>query len=131
MEKEKQDTDTLTGALKPDEEANKQVAHLLATQNDKLDAQAAQIEALVSKINSIAKKKSPVRDLFRSKKAIATIVGLLAPILLNVFGLDLSTEEVTAFVGLIAAYVVGQGVADHGKEKEKVRVQHGASSKAS
>ncbi|MDE2645281.1 MAG: hypothetical protein OXI05_05530 [Bacteroidota bacterium] len=74
------------------------------------------------------KERRPLRDLFKSKKAIATIMGLLVTLLEGV-GLDIPQDTLVAVVGLIAVYVVGQGVADHGKEKEKVRIQYQASFK--
>jgi len=49
-----------------------------------------------------------------SKKAIATIVGLIA-VWLGKKGLALTPEQQQQIVALIMAYVLGQGVADHGK----------------
>jgi len=49
-----------------------------------------------------------------SKKAIATVVGLIV-VWAGKRGLNLDPDEVTKIVSLIVAYVLGQGVADHGK----------------
>lgn len=53
-----------------------------------------------------------------SKKAIAFVAGLVM-LFLNQFGLDLPEETITRGVALIASYLVGQGLADIGKEAEK------------
>ena len=58
-------------------------------------------------------------DLFSSKKtltAIATvIVGLLAHL-----GLHMTTADILPILSPLMAYIVGQGIADHGKERAKV-----------
>lgn len=56
-----------------------------------------------------------IADLVTSKKAIATIVGAAAA--------AAGQPEVGAVLG---AYVLGQGVADHGKEAAKKLTKHGA-----
>lgn len=55
----------------------------------------------------------------KSKKGMAMLTGLLA-VVLGDKGLGLSPEAIQAIVALVASYIVGQGVADHGKEKAKV-----------
>ncbi|MYC03603.1 MAG: hypothetical protein F4X61_03110 [Rhodothermaceae bacterium] len=107
---------------------NEQIVELVAKLSNKVDAQTAQFDTLVTSVDSIMKERRPLRDLFKSKKAIATIMGLLVTLLEGV-GLDIPQDTLVAVVGLIAVYVVGQGVADHGKEKEKVRIQYQASFK--
>ena len=57
-----------------------------------------------------------IKDMFGSKKAIAMIVGLIVSIAGKV-GLDLPTEDLTAVLSPVLAYILGQGVADVGKEK--------------
>ena len=54
-------------------------------------------------------------QILTSKKAQATILGILAVVLGDAFGLE--PEQVQMIVGLVASYIFGQGVADHGKEK--------------
>lgn len=61
-----------------------------------------------------------------SKKAMATVVGILftlvvAPIARR-YELDVSREDVAMCLGLIVAYVLGQGQADKGKEAAKVNL---------
>ena len=56
-------------------------------------------------------------QILTSKKAQATILGILAVVLGDAFGLE--PEQVQMIVGLVASYIFGQGVADLGKEKAK------------
>ena len=53
-------------------------------------------------------------ELLTSKKAIATLAGVLI-VATNRIGLQLPEDAVTQIIGAIAAYVVGQGLADFGK----------------
>ena len=57
-------------------------------------------------------------DILKSKKGQAFLSGLLALCLKDLLGLDAPT--VTSIVALVGSYVLGQGIADHGKEKAKV-----------
>lgn len=59
-----------------------------------------------------------VSELLTSKKAIATIAGVLI-VATNRAGLQLPEEAVTQIVGAIAAYVVSQGLADFGKNSTR------------
>ena len=63
-----------------------------------------------------------LKDLLKSKKAIAGIAGALM-ILVGRLGLDIDSELVTQFVSLVIAYIVGQGIADHGKEGAKIEAR--------
>ena len=67
------------------------------------------------------KKPNPLVDLFRSKKALVTMKGLVLSIGVYV-GLDLPEEQAEQVSELIlyfvGAYVIGQGLADFGKEKK-------------
>ena len=65
------------------------------------------------------KFKETLLTLATSKKAIATVVGVIL-ILTNRVGLQLPEAAVTQIIGAIAAYVVSQGLADFGKESMKV-----------
>ena len=53
-------------------------------------------------------------EILTSKKALATFAGVLI-VATNRLGLQLSEDAVTQIIGAIAAYVVGQGLADFGK----------------
>ena len=57
--------------------------------------------------------------MLQSKKAIAMLAGIIVAGLGHI-GLELTPEEVTGILAPVLAYIVGQGVADHGKEKARM-----------
>lgn len=57
-----------------------------------------------------------ISNLLGSKKFIAAVIGLIVALAAE-FGLELDTEAIMAIVSPIIAYILGQGVADIGKEK--------------
>ena len=61
-----------------------------------------------------------IKGFVASKKAIAMLVGLIMSIFGKKWGLD--EQAVMSVVGTIVAYMVAQGVADHGKEAAKVQI---------
>lgn len=63
--------------------------------------------------------------LLSSKKFLALLVTLLVLVATRKLGLDeaTATELAREIVALAAAYMVGQGVADHGKEAAKVEAE--------
>ena len=56
-----------------------------------------------------------LKSALTSKKFLATIIGAVVVALGSALGI--SDEQTTKIAGLIVAYVLGQGVADMGKEK--------------
>ena len=64
------------------------------------------------------KFSSVLYDLLTSKKALATIAGTIVAATAKI-GLELDTEAVLAIVGPTIAYILGQGMADLGKEAKK------------
>lgn len=68
-----------------------------------------------------------LKGLLSSKKAIVAIVGIIIAAA-GKAGLDLSEDSVHDIVQVVMAYLVGQGVADHGKESAKVVEQKQKSS---
>ena len=60
-----------------------------------------------------------LKALFSSKKFIAALASMVVAVL-GSLGLDLDTETLMAILSPMMAYIIGQGVADHGKEKAKV-----------
>lgn len=60
-----------------------------------------------------------VRELFSSKKFLVMLAAALFAIA-NKAGLHVSEDLVNQIVGLAAAFVVGQGIADAGKEAKKL-----------
>lgn len=61
-----------------------------------------------------------IKGLLGSKKVWMSIVGVIVAIA-GKQGLDLDVTEVMAVIAPIMAYIVGQGIADVGKEKEKIK----------
>jgi len=57
-----------------------------------------------------------IKSLFSSKKFIAMITGVLATLVAKI-GWDVPTETINQVVALVGTYVIGQGVADHGKHR--------------
>jgi len=57
------------------------------------------------------------KKFWHSKKFWASAVGTAVPILNHVFDLGLTTEVVMQVLGPIGAYILGQGLADLGKNK--------------
>jgi len=60
-----------------------------------------------------------LKQLLSSKKLVAAAIGVIVAAG-GRLGLDLSTEDVALIVGPIVAFILGQGIADHGKEAAKV-----------
>lgn len=61
-----------------------------------------------------------IKDLFNSKKFLVTAAGTIVSLVAKL-GYDVPTEFVYALLGLVSAFVVGQGFADWGKEAAKVK----------
>lgn len=60
-----------------------------------------------------------LRELAGSKKFLVLITGLIVAGAAKL-GLHLDDQTVAEIVGLFAAWLIGQGVADHGKEAAKI-----------
>ena len=60
-----------------------------------------------------------IKTLFTSKKFIASLIGVGVVIGAH-FGLALDQESIMVALSPILAYILGQGIADTGKEKAKV-----------
>lgn len=56
--------------------------------------------------------------MFKSKKFVAALVGAVVLFAGSLLGLDADTQ--TQITGLIVVYILGQSVADIGKEKAKI-----------
>lgn len=57
-----------------------------------------------------------LKALMKSKKLQASFVACTAIVLNDVFGFPVDPLTVAEFVAIIIAYVLGQGIADAGKE---------------
>jgi hypothetical protein len=62
-----------------------------------------------------------IKELFSSKKFVVMLAAALFAVA-NKVGLNVSEDLVNQIVGLAAAFIVGQGIADAGKEKAKIEV---------
>ena len=57
---------------------------------------------------------SAIKELLKSKKFLATAVGIVVSVLAGL-GVPIPEATVKELLTLIVAFVVGQGIADHGK----------------
>ena len=60
-----------------------------------------------------------IKTLFSSKKFIAALGSVIAAGCASQ-GLDIETNDIMAILSPMMVYILGQGVADHGKEKAKI-----------
>lgn len=58
-------------------------------------------------------------SLLGSKKFIATVGGIIVSLVAKT-GMNLPAEHVLGILGTVGAYVLGQGIADSGKEAAKI-----------
>ena len=61
-----------------------------------------------------------IRSLLTSKKFVAMVCGLVGLTALKVFKVAVDPQTVAEVVGLVAAYIVGQGISDNGKGAAQV-----------
>ena len=87
------------------------------TDLEKLKKRVAALES------SMYKRQFIVPDFLKSKKAWAAIIGTIGGVL-ALFGIDgLSETQLAAALSPLVAYIIGQGIADTGKEKAKIEQQ--------
>jgi len=79
---------------------------------------AYRIYQAVNKIGKEINMLGGIKGWFGSKKGMAFLLGLIT-LVLGDKGLDLSPAVLNGIVAIVSAYVVGQGVADHGKHRPK------------
>ena len=70
-------------------------------------------KALLWVLNLVSESKK-VRAL------VASLLGLALLPLAKKIGWELSTEQISGAVALVVAYLIGQGIADNGKEATKL-----------
>lgn len=63
-----------------------------------------------------------IKDLLSSKKFLAAIVAVLCWVGLR-FGISVDPTQATEAIAPLIAFIVGQGIADHGKEAAIVSAQ--------
>jgi hypothetical protein len=61
-----------------------------------------------------------IKEMFGSKKFLASVAGVIAVAVAKLTGVEIPDDILMGVLGIVAAYVVGQGVADHGKEATKI-----------
>jgi hypothetical protein len=67
-----------------------------------------------------------IKDLLSSKKALVTIATALVNLVVAVFEIQLSEAQENTLVSITAvavAYIIGQGIADAGKEAKKLELE--------
>lgn len=67
-----------------------------------------------------------LKSLIGSKKAAAAVAGVLMAIFGKKVGLD--EQAVTSIIATVIAYLVGQGIADHGKGQAEAYAKQNAAS---
>ena len=67
-------------------------------------------------------------DLCKSKKALTAIAAVIIAGAAKI-GWDVTTDELMPILSPLMAYIVGQGIADHGKERAKVETAQSSSGK--
>ena len=63
--------------------------------------------------------KTAIAGLLSSKKALTAIAATVSAVIARI-GFDVPSEEIVPIIAPIVAYIVGQGLADHGKETAKI-----------
>lgn len=63
--------------------------------------------------------KPVLKQILTSKKALATLAAVIAWALAQA-GVGVTPEQILPLLGVLASFVVGQGLADIGKERAKV-----------
>lgn len=56
-----------------------------------------------------------IKSILQSKKALAAIVGVVAS-LAGRIGWDIAADQLLLLISPIIAYILGQGIADHGAQ---------------
>ena len=65
-----------------------------------------------------------IKDLLTSKKAITAIASVFAGLVARI-GFEIPAEDLVPILSPAMAYIVGQGIADHGKERAKIERENG------
>ena len=63
---------------------------------------------------------SVLKGLFGSKKFLASVAGVITVLVAELAGVNIPDDLLLGILGLVGAYVLAQGAADHGKEATKV-----------
>ena len=80
-------------------------------------------QRIISTIEDRLQRGSRLPSFLKSKKAWTAIIGTAGGVL-ALFGFeDLSSSELATALSPLVAYIIGQGIADTGKEKAKIERQ--------
>jgi len=60
-----------------------------------------------------------IADLAKSKKALTAFAAVIVALGAKI-GWDVTTDDLMPILTPLMAYIVGQGIADHGKERAKI-----------
>ena len=84
------------------------------------------LDAIDKRLDGMDNSKPSIEKMFMglitSKKFVAAFASLVVAIAAKI-GFDLEPGEIIAILSGPTAYIVGQGVADHGKERAKAEAQ--------
>tara|TARA_Y100000593_G_scaffold28235_2_gene56410 strand:+ start:1077 stop:1361 length:285 start_codon:yes stop_codon:yes gene_type:complete len=69
-------------------------------------------------IYTMEENKSTEKQFWKSKKWWAMAIAVSVPLANKILGLNLTLEELQLVIGPMVAYVMGQGIADIGKNKK-------------
>ena len=69
--------------------------------------------------------RQAIAEMAKSKKAITAFTTVIVTVVAKLFGLEISTDELIPILMPLLAYIVGQGIADTGKERAKVEANSG------
>jgi hypothetical protein len=62
-----------------------------------------------------------LKQIFSSKKALVGMASVLV-VMLQYFGAPIDEATVLKLLGIAGAYIIGQGLADNGKEAKKLEI---------
>lgn len=69
------------------------------------------------------KKNTVISDLLNQKKFVVALVALLVQFLAQLaeqFGFEVDQTQLTMAMGSLYAYIIAQGIADHGKSAQQI-----------
>lgn len=87
------------------------------------DRKLEDLQRRISAVEDRLQRSSRLPSFLKSKKAWTAIIGTVGGVS-ALFGFDnLSSTELATALSPLVAYIIGQGIADNGKEKAKIEGQ--------
>lgn len=74
--------------------------------------------------------KHAIQAIFQSKKATAALAGVLLTLLspfAHRIGWQLTGDQVASVLVILGSFIIGQGIADAGKERAKIEMRYRSS----